>query len=274
MKLADNMYTDVIQKILDKIHKEWQARGENVGVEEVLDALPEYKAFIFAMAKLNHQVENGGWEQWIDNGYAGETGDFLQTEFAKVPPELKTLRQVISIFNQVRNELGIEGWGEAEDALNNDPLEDSNKFEDWVEDSEYRYHIRQIGRDCDRLNIDVGNGVDVQSVYDDYYGTITVGDHEFEDVAAALEYFENHDDEDGNGEIVDTLSRLNEIRGEIEQTMGRFHIRETLRKYDNMYYKLTSDMIFKDVAHFVETVATEEDMRFGLDKAKEFIEEN
>jgi cytochrome c553 len=70
-------YEDYLQKALNDIHKEW--RDKNYTLEQMLENLPtDTHKMLFALAKLHYQVQNGGFQQWIDNGYAGNgQGDLL-----------------------------------------------------------------------------------------------------------------------------------------------------------------------------------------------------
>lgn len=41
-----------------------------VNEAEYLNKLPEKQRFAYLLGRMNYQVNNGGWMQWVDNGYA------------------------------------------------------------------------------------------------------------------------------------------------------------------------------------------------------------
>ena len=63
-------FGDKIQAFMDEVYSEWQ-KEENKGKSkwDVLDGFPAAYQIAVVFGNFNYQVENGGLEQWIYNGY-------------------------------------------------------------------------------------------------------------------------------------------------------------------------------------------------------------
>ena len=58
------------QEISDKAHTRWE---EGMSFEDFLGTCNEKEIVVVLIGKLNYQVENGGFIQWIDNGFSQPT---------------------------------------------------------------------------------------------------------------------------------------------------------------------------------------------------------
>lgn len=151
MKLAD-MYEDAMQKVLTEIHAIWQ--DKDITMSELFSELPDFKKFLFSMAKLNYQVQNGGFAQWMDNGYAEDTAEFLEDQLGiltddKNNAHMTQLRKVKRLLTRVQDALldNDLDWSSSRDAgrdSNDDSLE---KFESWFENTDHKYRMTSFNRD-------------------------------------------------------------------------------------------------------------------------------
>ncbi len=61
------------QQLMDEAHCVWdreqQQAGQFVGLLDVCRALTPAQRIAFVLGELNYQVCNGGWQQWVENGY-------------------------------------------------------------------------------------------------------------------------------------------------------------------------------------------------------------
>lgn len=59
------------QSLMDEAYSRWQDDGDLKGLDLVqfISALPTLSAQAVVLGNLNYQVENGGFSQWVNNGY-------------------------------------------------------------------------------------------------------------------------------------------------------------------------------------------------------------
>lgn len=89
--------TDTIQKLMDQAYARFD-RG--MSLEQFWDQLNADERVAVFVGNLNYQVENGGFMQWIDNGYAtNETVAFLNRLF-NVRIGFDSTRRVAQLMNQ------------------------------------------------------------------------------------------------------------------------------------------------------------------------------
>lgn len=63
-------FSDKIQALMDEAYNEWRKEGnESKGKWEILNDFSEVHQVAVTFGNFNYQVENGGIEQWIYNGY-------------------------------------------------------------------------------------------------------------------------------------------------------------------------------------------------------------
>ena len=85
----------VLQGHLNNAFAKWE---NDMGKDEYFKSLDGAEAVATYLGKMNYQVENGGWLQWWDNGYATE---HVTSEIAAI---LVNIRRFIS--NMVNSEDG------------------------------------------------------------------------------------------------------------------------------------------------------------------------
>lgn len=63
---------DLWQSLMDDAYDRWKDENDQTitNYEEMLEKVPRLNKIAVLLGNLNYQVENGGWEQWVDNGYA------------------------------------------------------------------------------------------------------------------------------------------------------------------------------------------------------------
>lgn len=58
------------QAEVERIYEAW--REDKQPYDDFVDELPKRDRQLMILANLNYQVENGGFEQWIENGYGSQ----------------------------------------------------------------------------------------------------------------------------------------------------------------------------------------------------------
>lgn len=285
-KFAD-LYSDVIQKVLNEIHDIWQDR--DIDMSELFAELPEFKKFLFAMAKLNQQVENGGWSQWISNGYADDTGEYLVgvlTTITKDPnqehmSQLKYIRRMLDrVAGRLEDKDGDFSWDRAQEILEDEGGDPEEKFKSKFEDSEYdrllNEYNNQLRRKGKTLGIDVPR-ITVEDIYqalgsDDFGDDVTFGYEgkqltcsEIIAVGEKLGAYPSDENEEESDEaqvwrsFVQELEDLcawltdSDLKADGDEEVN-FH------DLDSQYYRfIKGDLLWKDVAHAAELMATGDD---------------
>jgi hypothetical protein len=81
-------FGDKVQALVDEVYSEWQ-KEENRGKSkwDILAGFPAAHQIAVVFGNFNHQVENGGLEQWIYNGYFHDDAEKL-TEYLEAGAEL------------------------------------------------------------------------------------------------------------------------------------------------------------------------------------------
>jgi hypothetical protein len=102
--------TDRIQVLMDEVYNEWQ-KADNKGKWEVLEGFSEAHKIAVAFGNFNYQVENGGIEQWIYNGYFHDDSEkfieYLETG-AQTDERCKAILDRVSQLEQYANETGSD----------------------------------------------------------------------------------------------------------------------------------------------------------------------
>lgn len=71
-------FGDRIQSLIDEVYSEWKKEeNKSKGKWDILDGFSEAHQIAVAFGNFNYQVENGGIEQWIYNGYFHEDAEKL-----------------------------------------------------------------------------------------------------------------------------------------------------------------------------------------------------
>lgn len=80
--MTDTPGMDFTQDIMNDAYLKYQA-NPGWGFDEFVENLPRREAAAVTIGKLNQQIFNGGFLQWLDNGYSvGLAGDTLERELA------------------------------------------------------------------------------------------------------------------------------------------------------------------------------------------------
>lgn len=133
---------DIHQAIMDIAYDKWQKHNRKV--EEELQNIPEeqrreyYKKNAWdmqdwlltlskreqeavALGKLNQQVCNGGWAQWVSNNYAADTMIYLKPALKNLP-QTKEIKLIRKIVDNVETICEQNEWGEGtyEEQVEND----------------------------------------------------------------------------------------------------------------------------------------------------------
>ena len=98
---------DKHQELMDKAYSRWQKGGDlhNTSRIEFLDKLTDPERMAVVLGNLNYQVENGGWNQWVDNGYCTSIVH-LKDALEKVGTP--TAKKVLTMVETVEDDLSDE----------------------------------------------------------------------------------------------------------------------------------------------------------------------
>ena len=125
-------FSDKIQVLMDEVYNEWR-EADNKGKWEVLEGFSEAHKIAVAFGNFNYQVENGGIEQWIYNGYFHDDSEkfieYLETG-AQTDERCRTILDRVSQLDQYANETGSDRYGDFYDIDNEDG--DSNFIGDAI----------------------------------------------------------------------------------------------------------------------------------------------
>ena len=93
------------QRIMNKAYKRFQTNRHWSMIELYFSMSPIEKIAV-AIGNLNYQVENGGFLQWIDNGYSGLSENTLNYIFNDIKDKkYPLLKKVLSLaFQAIKNE--------------------------------------------------------------------------------------------------------------------------------------------------------------------------
>jgi hypothetical protein len=122
---------DVWQQIMNEAYDTW---GDKQSMGEWFNNLTLLQREAVAVGKLNQQVCNGGWYQWIFNGYAkvmGETAFDALRKFEQTPE----VRKVVELTQNVLHEADNKNYGEGEYDYDGDYQEPEFDFD--VEDGAF-----------------------------------------------------------------------------------------------------------------------------------------
>ena len=133
-------FSDKIQDLMDEMYDKWQ-KSDNKSKWEVLGDFSEAHQIAVTFGNFNYQVENGGIEQWIYNGYfqddAGKFIEFLEIG-AETDDRCKTILDRVSMLNQYAHETGCDRYGNFYDPDDEDgeggfigEAINCNKFDSW-----------------------------------------------------------------------------------------------------------------------------------------------
>lgn len=122
--MADTIDTiDTHQTLMDEAYKGWES---DTTYMDFLASLPAGHRYAVLLGNMNYQVENGGWSQWIGNGYA-EAGDQLLDVLSMMR---RTCPLATEVASMVRKAVDV-----AERAQGGDPWNEYGHYNDrYVED--------------------------------------------------------------------------------------------------------------------------------------------
>ena len=95
---------DKHQELMDEAYDRWKKGGdlENTSRIVFLDKLTTHQRMAVVLGNMNYQVENGGWNQWVDNGYC--------TSYPHLMDALETLgtdnaKKIITMLDTIGDDL-------------------------------------------------------------------------------------------------------------------------------------------------------------------------
>jgi hypothetical protein len=140
----------VHQQMMDKAYELWNdcEESKKLSYEDFLSKVNDElgKEFVYAVmtGNMNYQVENGGWQQWDDNGYSCTLGDiteFFDKEFFEDVPEAKQLLKILDDFEEL-----FDIKQRAEKAIEQIDYDVRDIFEDAMNDALLDWFQRESGR--------------------------------------------------------------------------------------------------------------------------------
>lgn len=76
--MGNNDKHHVWQSLMDAAYDRWQNGDlKNVSPEVFMNSISLAQREAVMLGNMNYQVENGGWEQWVDNGYCIHAHDLM-----------------------------------------------------------------------------------------------------------------------------------------------------------------------------------------------------
>ena len=106
-------YSDKIQDLMDEVYDKWQKR-DNKSKWEVLEGFSDAHKIAVTFGNFNYQVENGGIEQWIFNGYFHDDSEkfieYLETG-AETDSRCRNILDRIYRLDQYAQETGSDRDG-------------------------------------------------------------------------------------------------------------------------------------------------------------------
>jgi len=122
MAMADS--TDKIQALMDEVYSAWQKEeNKGKGKWDVLDGFSEAHQIAVVFGNFNYQVENGGIEQWIYNGYfqddAEKLAGFLEIG-AETDTRCRTILDKVYMLDKYAQETGCDRYGDFRDPYDGD----------------------------------------------------------------------------------------------------------------------------------------------------------
>ena len=111
--MADS--AEKIQALMDEAYAAWRKdENKNKGKWDILDSFSEAHQIAVTFGNFNYQVENGGIEQWIYNGYFQDDAEKL-TEYleigAKTDERCKTILDMVYRLDQYAQETDCDRYG-------------------------------------------------------------------------------------------------------------------------------------------------------------------
>ena len=106
-------YSDKIQDLMDEVYDKWR-KSDNKSKWEVLEGFSDAHKIAVTFGNFNYQVENGGIEQWIYNGYFHDDSEkfieYLETG-AEIDSRCRNILDRIYQLDQYAQETGSDRDG-------------------------------------------------------------------------------------------------------------------------------------------------------------------
>jgi len=108
------------QLIMDGAYDKWQKQGDgrSEAMEDWFERLTDLEKDAVAIGKFNQQVCNGGFAQWVGNGYMEVQFKRLQQALLRLPEceVVGTVKEILGKFEEIaeRNEWGAGSYSETE----------------------------------------------------------------------------------------------------------------------------------------------------------------
>lgn len=108
----------VWQGLMDEAYARWQEGGDLHGKSsrDFIAALPPLHRYAVMLGNLNYQVHNGGFNQWVDNGYAVVAEDLIEVlKLIGTRNAIKTISLINVLiphidFSETRDGFGRSRW--------------------------------------------------------------------------------------------------------------------------------------------------------------------
>lgn len=231
--------TPVFDEIWAAFHEEMR-NDPSPDFDAMFDRQSDKAKLVVALGKLNYQVENGGFAQWIDNGYADATGDYLLHKLTSDNHEYPLLSLVHSLLAKVLqaidSHLGGETFVEASEAWK-DPDED-DLFEAFRGDG-YEWKGVQDPDDLETVTV----GGETFDVTDETLEDFDTRISDLEDRITALEEEQPEDESQPTEEIKDLQEEKEELEMARDMADGRKSLVEKWYAFKEGGYK---DFILKE----------------------------
>jgi hypothetical protein len=109
-------FGDKIQTLMDEVYSEWQQEAnKGKGKLEILDGFSEAHKIAVVFGNFNYQVENGGLDQWIYNGYFHDDAEKFIEHLevgAAFDERFQTILDSIYKLDQYARDAGYDRYGD------------------------------------------------------------------------------------------------------------------------------------------------------------------
>lgn len=108
-KEIEEVKNEVHQRLMDEAYELWRGENEDLNYKKFLnlvkEKLGETHFFAVITGNMNYQVENGGFTQWFDNGYAEDTIEELIKFFENAFDGNDVIDKTIQVLREIQDQI-------------------------------------------------------------------------------------------------------------------------------------------------------------------------
>ena len=135
---------DTHQKLMNEAYDLWKS-NDNWSKEEFFEQLDRKHRIAVALGNMNYQVENGGFSQWIYNGYAQNHFRFILLLLGSKSIEALKLSNVKKVY-----QILIEAERPIKDMI--ELFGESNRYKSYEDDEDDEYREKELNEELDEFD--------------------------------------------------------------------------------------------------------------------------